>query len=334
MWPTTLFSLGLFEKLPCPLQTADMRHKSKTRVQSFHEKQQQGNPEHWCVPVVAEDEERPEHGALRGPVERPDEPAVEARGGRGEPQDDDDVAQHVGHGAPGVLDPAVLGDGSADLRQPERRRRPRVELPARGAAGRHVLVALPKGGAPLVLLDGGGEAGGRGDAERPVAVDGRGRGAARRRRCGERGGRRRRNGAPAGAQAQRREAAALGEHEPRHCRQRGGAGLRVDGPGLAPSLESTHRRRRRRWLARDLLRSGGWDGVWVYGGGRACQDRLIQEYTFYTAAREPEWRWGAGPGGTRCGGLGPGPALWWNAGMWVGPIGRTRVEEEEQLMHV
>lgn len=108
----------------------------------------------------------------------------------------------------------------------------------------------------------------------------------------------------------------------------------MDGPGLAPSLESTHRRRRRRWLARDLLRSGGWDGVWVYGGGRACQDRLIQEYTFYTAAREPEWRWGAGPGGTRCGGLGPGPALWWNAGMWVGPIGRTRVEEEEQLMHV
>ena len=29
MWPTTLFSLGLFEKLPCPLQTADMRGRSQ-----------------------------------------------------------------------------------------------------------------------------------------------------------------------------------------------------------------------------------------------------------------------------------------------------------------
>ena len=172
-----------------------------------------------AVPVVAEDEERPEHGALRGPVQRPDEPAVEARGGGGEPQDDDDVAEDVAHGAPGVLDPAVLGDGGADLRQPERRRRPGVEVPARGG-----LLLLPERGAPPApLVDGRREARGRGDAERPVAVDGRGRGPARQRRGGERGGgRRRRNGAPAGAQAERREAAALGEHEPGHCRRRGG----------------------------------------------------------------------------------------------------------------
>uniref|UniRef100_A0A0A9DI07 Fad7 n=1 Tax=Arundo donax TaxID=35708 RepID=A0A0A9DI07_ARUDO len=70
--------------------------------------------------VGSEDEERPEHGALRGPVEGPDELAVEARGGGGE----DDVAQDVAHGAPGVLDPAVLGDGDADVGEPERRRRP------------------------------------------------------------------------------------------------------------------------------------------------------------------------------------------------------------------
>ena len=50
--------------------------------------------------------------------------------------------------------------------------------------------------APLVLLDGGGEMGGRRDAERPITVDGYRRRAARdrRRRCyGERGGRQRRN---------------------------------------------------------------------------------------------------------------------------------------------
>ena len=171
-----------------------------------------------AVPVVAEDEKRPEHGALRGPVQRPDEPAVEARGGGGEPQDDDDVAEHVANGAPGVLDPAVLGDGRTDLRQPERRRRPGVEVPARG-----LLLLHERGAPPVPLVDGRREARGRGDAERPVAVDGRGRGPARQRRGGERGGgRRRRNGAPAGAQAERREAAALGEHEPGHCRRRGG----------------------------------------------------------------------------------------------------------------
>jgi hypothetical protein len=58
---------------------------------------------------VTEDEERPEHGSLRGPVERPDELAVEARGGSSQPQDDDNIAQHVAHEALGVLDPAVLG---------------------------------------------------------------------------------------------------------------------------------------------------------------------------------------------------------------------------------
>ena len=71
--------------------------------------------------VVSQHEERPEHGALRRPVQRPDEPAVEARGG--ETQHQDDVAQDVGHGAPGVLHPAVLGDGGADVGQPERWRR-------------------------------------------------------------------------------------------------------------------------------------------------------------------------------------------------------------------
>jgi hypothetical protein len=169
-----------------------------------------------AVPVVSEDEERPEHGALRGPVERPDKPAVEARGGGGEAEHDDDVAQHVAHGAPGVLDPAVLGYGRADLRQPEWRGRPGVEFGAVG--GRRGYLLSLRVNAPLVLLDGGGEVGRRGDAERPVAVDGRGHGPARPR--GERGGRRRRNGAPTGAQAERREAAALGEDEPSHWRRR------------------------------------------------------------------------------------------------------------------
>jgi hypothetical protein len=166
---------------------------------------------------MPEDEESPEHGALRDPVKRPDEPAVEARGGRGEAEHDDDVAQHVAHGAPGVLDPAVLGDGRADLRQPEWRGRPGVES---AAVGRRRCLRLPslRVDAPLLLLDGGGEAGRRRDAERPVAVDGPGHGPAQPH--GERGGRRRRIGASAAAQAECREAAELGEDEPSHWRRR------------------------------------------------------------------------------------------------------------------
>jgi len=32
MWPTMLFNLGLFEKLMCPLQTADMWQESKLKL--------------------------------------------------------------------------------------------------------------------------------------------------------------------------------------------------------------------------------------------------------------------------------------------------------------
>src|SRR5207237_601848 len=82
-------------------------------------------------------------------------------------------------GAPWVLDPAVLGDGRADLREPERRRRSGVELTTLGAVGRRGLLLLSLwGGAPLILFNGGGEAGERGDTDRPVAVGDRGRGGA------------------------------------------------------------------------------------------------------------------------------------------------------------
>jgi hypothetical protein len=277
---------------------------------------------------VAEDEERPEHGALRGPVERPDEPAVEARGGGGEPQDDDDVAEHVAHGAPGILDPAVLGDGRADLRQPERWRRPGVEDPARG------LLPPGRGAPPVPLVYGRGEARGRGDAERPVAMDGRGRGPARQRRGGEGGGgRRRRNGAPAGAQAERREAAALGEHEPGHCRRRerqraAGRGEEEDtGRGLAgwngrllamatSSPSSPPPSPLPPPLELDLLRSR-WDWVpRVCGGRRAWLGRAPLSHrarVLYTGAR----------GRPPC----DAPCAWWRAGPGPGVGGRRMVME-------
>jgi hypothetical protein len=85
--------------------------------------------------VVSQHEERPEHGALCRPVERPDEPAVEARRGGGETQHQDHVAHHVAHGAPGVLHPAVLGDGGADIAQPERWRRRGVKFLLGGGGG-------------------------------------------------------------------------------------------------------------------------------------------------------------------------------------------------------
>lgn len=66
--------------------------------------------------VVAEDEERPEHGPLGKPVERPYKPVVEMSSARSETEDDGHIPQHVADRLPGVLLPAVLGDGSPDFR--------------------------------------------------------------------------------------------------------------------------------------------------------------------------------------------------------------------------
>lgn len=74
---------------------------------------------------MAEDEERPEHGALRRPVERPGRPGdgdVNPSGGCGEEGgDDEEVAGDVGEGAEGGLAPAVGGDGGADVADAEGR---------------------------------------------------------------------------------------------------------------------------------------------------------------------------------------------------------------------
>lgn len=106
--------------------------------------------------VVAEDEERPEHGSLRRPVERPGEAAVEARGGGSEGEHHHHVAQHVPHGSPGVLHPTVLGDSGADVGQTKRGRRARVEVLTRR---RRSIIFI------VVLLHGGHAAGGCGHTE-------------------------------------------------------------------------------------------------------------------------------------------------------------------------
>lgn len=77
---------------------------------------------------MAEDEEGPEHGALGDPVDRPEEPGVEGDGGGEEGGDGGEVPGDVGEGAPGALDPAMWGDGGADVGDFERRRSGGVEL--------------------------------------------------------------------------------------------------------------------------------------------------------------------------------------------------------------
>lgn len=77
---------------------------------------------------MAEDEQGPKHGALGGPVDRPEGPSVEVGGGGEERGDGGEVAGDVAEGAPGVLHPAMRGDGGADVGDFERRRRGGIEL--------------------------------------------------------------------------------------------------------------------------------------------------------------------------------------------------------------
>lgn len=86
---------------------------------------QETEPE--AVPIVAENEEGPEHGALGSPIERPHDPAVQIRRPTGEPEHDGDVPQDVAHGPPRVLHPAALRDRCPHVRQLERRRGSGVE---------------------------------------------------------------------------------------------------------------------------------------------------------------------------------------------------------------
>ena len=78
--------------------------------------------------VVADDEERPEHRALRDPVERPRPPGVNRKRGRGEPSDDGEVPGQVGHRLGGVLLEAPGRDRCLDVGEREGRRRGEGDL--------------------------------------------------------------------------------------------------------------------------------------------------------------------------------------------------------------
>ena len=82
--------------------------------------------------VVADDEQRPEHRALRDPVERPRPPAVNRKRGRGEPGDDGEVPGQVGHRLGGVLLEAPGRDRCLDVGEGEGRRRGEGDLGLQG----------------------------------------------------------------------------------------------------------------------------------------------------------------------------------------------------------
>lgn len=76
---------------------------------------------------MSKNKESPKHGSLSSPIERPNDPVVNIRSGGGEAEDDDYISDDIAHRPPWVLDPAMLGDGSADLGEIERRRRPWIK---------------------------------------------------------------------------------------------------------------------------------------------------------------------------------------------------------------
>jgi len=86
--------------------------------------------------VVADDEERPEHRALRDPVERPRPPGVNRKRGRGEPGDDGKVPGQVGHRLGGVLLEAPGRDRCLDVGEREGRRRGEGDLGLQGGGRR------------------------------------------------------------------------------------------------------------------------------------------------------------------------------------------------------
>ena len=92
------------------------------------------------VPVVSQDEERPEHGPLRRPVERPHRPAIHARRRRAQRRHHRHVARHVPQRPPGALAPAVLRHRRAHVADAERRRFPGVEGGVHPPAAPHDVV--------------------------------------------------------------------------------------------------------------------------------------------------------------------------------------------------
>jgi hypothetical protein len=77
---------------------------------------------------MTEDEEHLKHCSLRRLVERPHQSVVEVHNS-GKAEHDHDVTQDVAHGAPWVLDPAMLGYGSANVDETERRGVPQHQTP-------------------------------------------------------------------------------------------------------------------------------------------------------------------------------------------------------------
>jgi hypothetical protein len=84
---------------------------------------------------MTEDEEHLKHCSLRCPLEWPHQPVLKVHNS-GKAEHDHDVAQDVAHGAPWVLDPAMLGYGSMIVDETKCRGCPSIEhlLLTRGIA--------------------------------------------------------------------------------------------------------------------------------------------------------------------------------------------------------
>ena len=80
-----------------------------------------------CVPIMAEDEKRPKHGALGEPIKGPYEPIVEKGCSSGKAGHHYHISDNIAHWSPWILHPTMFGDGCADVRQSERGRSRRVK---------------------------------------------------------------------------------------------------------------------------------------------------------------------------------------------------------------
>lgn len=81
------------------------------------------------APVVSEDEEGPEHCALRQPIQGPNEPSVEVSSSGRQSKHNCDISGHETHGLPYILFPAMLGNGSSNVSQSKWRNRRWIKLP-------------------------------------------------------------------------------------------------------------------------------------------------------------------------------------------------------------
>lgn len=108
------------QKMTKDANASEPKHR-KTSLDK-KEQRQRGREGGREAPVVSKDKERPKHCALRKPIQGPNKPAIDVSGGSGQTKHNCHIPSNEAHGLPGILHPAMLGNGSPNICQRERRR--------------------------------------------------------------------------------------------------------------------------------------------------------------------------------------------------------------------